>query len=158
MLTLPDSILHTMLEHARQQHPLECCGVVAAPLAGPQAGRATRVIPMHNHAASETWFSFDSRQQLQVWREMEANDEVPLVLYHSHTSSRAWPSADDIAFAQDPALHYLIISTDPRHNEVRSFRIVHGEVMEETVRSEASGASVASDASAASMHAGALPA
>ena len=128
-LRITRAALDRILHQAAVEHPLEACGLIAAPSAEPVA---TRVIPMRNQAASEDWFSFDPREQLRVWNALDERDEECRVLYHSHTASEAWPSRDDIAHAQDPALHYLILSTWPgaRHR-VRSFRIVEGRVFEE---------------------------
>jgi len=130
-LRISRTALDQILCQAAVEHPLEACGLIAAPCTEPVA---TRVIPMRNHAASADWFSFDPREQLRVWNELDERDEECRVLYHSHTASEAWPSRDDIAHAQDPALHYLILSTWPgaRHR-VRSFRIVAGRVFEEHV-------------------------
>lgn len=121
--------LEQIQRHAAREHPIEACGLIAA---AAEAKVATRVIPMRNQAASEIWFSFDPREQLQVWNELDENDEECRVLYHSHTASEAWPSREDIAHAQDPSLHYLILSTWPEaRHRVRSFRIVAGRVFEE---------------------------
>ena len=89
---------------------------------------------MRNALQSSQAFAFDPREQLAVWREMEARNEAPLVLYHSHTASRAYPSREDLAFAIDPAPHYLIASTaDPSQPELRSFRMALGHIVEETL-------------------------
>src|SRR6185369_8568587 len=94
-----------------------------------------RLIPMRNVAQSETFFQFDPQQQLQVWREMEARGEAPIVIYHSHTRKQAYPSRTDVSYATEPQSHYVIIPTDSLHgDEIRSFRIVDGTVTEERVR------------------------
>ncbi|HDS1737549.1 MULTISPECIES: M67 family metallopeptidase [Pseudomonas] len=130
---MPLRITRKALEQIRRQaaadHPIETCGVIAAACG---SRLAERVIAMRNQAASPTWFSFDPREQLRVWRELDEHDEECRVIYHSHTASEAWPSRDDIAHALDPELHYLIVSTWPgaRH-PLRSFRIVDGRVFEE---------------------------
>ncbi|WP_411563894.1 Mov34/MPN/PAD-1 family protein [Pseudomonas shirazensis] len=130
---MPLCITREALEQIRRQaaaeHPLEACGLVAA---ASGSALAHRVVAMRNQAASPTWFSFDSREQLRVWSELDERDEECRVIYHSHTASEAWPSRDDIAHASDPELHYLIVSTWPaaRH-ALRSFRIVAGRVFEE---------------------------
>ncbi|WP_175653951.1 Mov34/MPN/PAD-1 family protein [Pseudomonas sp. Marseille-P9899] len=128
-LRITRAALEQIQRQAAREHPIEACGLIAAPC---EAKVAARVIPMRNHAASPVWFSFDPREQLRVWSELDERDEECRVLYHSHTASEAWPSREDIAHAQDPALHYLILSTwpDARHR-VRSFRIVNGRVFEE---------------------------
>ena len=58
-----------------------------------------------------TFYEFDSMEQLRVWREMDDNDEEPVVIYHSHTATEAYPSRTDISFAGEPGAHYLLVST-----------------------------------------------
>jgi proteasome lid subunit RPN8/RPN11 len=66
---------------------------------------------------------------------MDARDEEPVVVYHSHTATEAYPSRTDISLAQEPGAHYVLVSTrEPDMEELRSFRIVDGEVREEEVR------------------------
>ncbi|HEY8533728.1 MAG TPA: M67 family metallopeptidase [Micromonospora sp.] len=131
MLRIDRSILDAIVAHARRDHPDEACGVVAGP-AG--SDTPTRHIPMQNAARSMTFYEFDSKEQLRVWREMEERGEEPIVIYHSHTATEAYPSRTDIAFAGEPGAHYLLVSTrDPEREEIRSYRIVDGEVTEEPV-------------------------
>jgi proteasome lid subunit RPN8/RPN11 len=69
-----------------------------------------------------------------VWRELDERDEECRVIYHSHTASVAYPSAEDVGYAGDPAVHYVIVSTLPEVEvAVRSFRIVNGKVTEEVI-------------------------
>ncbi len=94
-----------------------------------------RHIPMENSARSTTFYEFDSREYLSVWRELDDLDEEAVVIYHSHTATEAYPSRTDVSFAGWPQAHYLLVSTrDPDMTEVRSFRIVDGTVSEEEVR------------------------
>src|SRR5690606_38744660 len=65
---------------------------------------------------------------------MEARGEVPVVIYHSHTSTEAYPSRTDISYASEPEAHYVLVTTrEPDTHEFRSFRIVDGVVTEEDV-------------------------
>jgi [CysO sulfur-carrier protein]-S-L-cysteine hydrolase len=65
---------------------------------------------------------------------MDDRDEEPVVIYHSHTATPAYPSRTDISYASEPNAHYLLVSTAaPHHAPVRSYRIVDGEVTEEDV-------------------------
>jgi proteasome lid subunit RPN8/RPN11 len=90
---------------------------------------------MRNIAESETFFKFEPQQQLQVWRTMEMRGEEPVVIYHSHTHTQAYPSRTDVQYATEPRCHYVIIPTDPAYeDEIRSFRIVDGMVTEERIR------------------------
>ena len=69
-----------------------------------------------------------------VWREMDDRDEEPVVIYHSHTATEAYPSRTDISYASEPQAHYVLVSTrDPDKEEFRSFRIAGGVVTEEDV-------------------------
>jgi proteasome lid subunit RPN8/RPN11 len=65
---------------------------------------------------------------------MDEADEEPVVIYHSHTATEAYPSRTDINLAQEPGAHYVLVSTaDPDSIEFRSYRIVDGVVSEEPV-------------------------
>jgi proteasome lid subunit RPN8/RPN11 len=123
-------MLAAVVAHARRDHPDEACGVIAG-----KDGAATRVFEMDNAERSPTFYRFDAKEQLRVWRDMDDADEVPFVIYHSHTATEAHPSRTDISLASEPDAHYLLVSTrDPDVEEVRSFRIVDGAVTEEEVR------------------------
>ncbi len=126
------AVVDAIVGHARADHPDEACGVVAGP-AG--SDRPERLVPMVNAARSPTFYEFDSADLLRLYREMDDRDEEPVVIYHSHTATEAYPSRTDVSYASEPDAHYLLVSTrDPDHAEVRSFRIVDGEIAEEEVR------------------------
>jgi len=132
VLTLDRATYDAIVAHARRDHPDEACGLVAGP-AGSDS--AVRFVPMANAERSPTFYRFDPMEQLQVWREMDDRDEEPVVIYHSHTATAAYPSRTDIALAAEPAAHYVLVSTrDPDEVELASYRIVDGEVTPEEVR------------------------
>ena len=130
MLTITQDLHDEIVAHARKDHPDEACGVIAAVSAG----------------LSPPFDEFDSGDLLKLYREMDDRDEEPVVIYHSHTATEAYPSRTDVGYASgpaaDPRTHYVLVST--RHHErqtglagddveFRSFRIVDGEVREEEV-------------------------
>ena len=124
-----------IVAHARRDHPDEACGVVAGP-AG--SDRPERFVPMLNAAMSPTFYEFDSTDLLKLYKEMDERDEEPVVIYHSHTATEAYPSRTDIGLASEPGAHYVLVSTREHGNsegpvEFRSYRIVDGEVTEEEV-------------------------
>jgi proteasome lid subunit RPN8/RPN11 len=130
VLRLPASIRDAIVAHARRDHPDEACGVVA----GPSYDDPARFVPMLNAARSPTFYEFDSMDLLKLYREMDDLDEVPAVIYHSHTATEAYPSRTDISLAQEPEAHYVLVSTrEPDEVEFRSYRIVDGTVTEEPV-------------------------
>ena len=132
MLTIDQATHDAIVAHARRDHPDEACGVVAGP-AG--SDRPLRFLPMANAARSPTFYEFDSHDLLRLYRDMDGRDEEPVVIYHSHTATEAYPSRTDISYASEPGAHYVLVSTREEDTfEFRSFRIVDGEVAEEEVR------------------------
>jgi len=123
--------LDEIVRRAQAEHPIESCGMLAASIG---SAIAHRVIPMTNQAQSETFFRFDSRDQLRAYRELDVRDEECRAVYHSHTASQAYPSRDDVDYAGQPEVHYLIVSTWMQANvPVRSFRIIDGRITEESI-------------------------
>ena len=132
MLLIAQSTVDEIVAHARRDHPDEACGIVAGP-AG--SDRPQRFVPMANAARSPTFYEFDSHDLLNLYRDLDDRDEEPVVVYHSHTATEAYPSRTDVAYASEPAAHYVLVSTrDPDTVEFRSYRIVDGAVTEEEVR------------------------
>jgi len=132
VLVIDQANYDKIVAHARADHPDEACGVIAGPAGSddPQ-----RFIPMVNAARSPTFYEFDSGDLLKLYREMDERGEEPVVIYHSHTATEAYPSRTDVALAAEPNAHYVLVSTrDPDEHEFRSFRIVDGVVTEEPVK------------------------
>jgi proteasome lid subunit RPN8/RPN11 len=131
MLTNSAALRARIMAHASADHPDEACGVIAGP-AG--SDRPERFIPMLNTERSPTFYRFDSMEQFRVWREMGERDEEPVVIYHSHTATEAYPSRTDVSYASEPGAHYVLVTTwDPEQPQFRSFRIADGLVTEEDV-------------------------
>ncbi|MEA5358143.1 M67 family metallopeptidase [Amycolatopsis sp., V23-08] len=131
MLRIRRELVDEIVAHARRDHPDEACGVIA----GPEGSDSPeRFIPMLNAARSPTFYEFDSGDLLKLYREMDAKDEEPVVIYHSHTATEAYPSRTDASIAAEPGAHYVLVSTrDPEVHEFRSYRIVDAEITEEPV-------------------------
>jgi proteasome lid subunit RPN8/RPN11 len=141
MLSIDRSIYDKIVAHARRDHPDEACGIVAGPEG---SDRPERFVEMMNAARSPTFYEFDSTEYKQVYDQLWDRDEDFVVIYHSHTMTEAYPSRTDIAYAQWPQAHYVLVSTrEPDTVEFRSYRIVDGEVTEEPV--EVTGSADASE-------------
>ncbi len=135
MLKISQKLVDQIVAHARADHPDEACGVISGPA---NSDQPERFIPMINAARSPTFYEFDSQDLLKLYKDLEARDEDPVVIYHSHTATEAYPSRTDIAYASEPFAHYVLISTRETGNsdgpyELRSFRIVDGIVQEEDI-------------------------
>ena len=131
MLTITRELYDKIVADARADHPDEACGVIAGVAGSDHPGR---FIAMMNAERSPTFYRFDSAEQFRVWREMDDNDEEPVVIYHSHTATEAYPSRTDISYASEPQAHYVLVSTREQDTtEFRSYRITDGVVTEEPV-------------------------
>lgn len=135
VLRISQQLHDEIVAHARRDHPDEACGVIAG-----QAGtdQPQRFVPMVNAARSPTFYEFDPTDLLRLYREMDDRDEVPVVIYHSHTATEAYPSRTDTKLAQEPESHYVLVSTRDGADvegpiEFRSYRIVDEVVTEEEV-------------------------
>ncbi|KIF69700.1 peptidase [Streptomyces sp. AcH 505] len=134
MLTITQALYDQIVAHARRDHPDEACGVVAGPEG---SDRPERFVPMLNAARSPTFYEFDSADLLKLYRDLDDRDETPVIVYHSHTATEAYPSRTDISYANEPEAHYVLVSTADSDGlgpfQFRSYRIVDGKVTEEDV-------------------------
>jgi [CysO sulfur-carrier protein]-S-L-cysteine hydrolase len=139
VLTLDQATYDAIVAHAKRDHPDEACGIVAGPEG---SDRPERLVEMINAAGSPTFYEFDSGELLALYKQMWAADEEPVVIYHSHTATEAYPSRTDIGLASEPGAHYVLVSTrdidflggnNDGPVEFRSYRIVDGKVTEEEV-------------------------
>jgi [CysO sulfur-carrier protein]-S-L-cysteine hydrolase len=136
VLTIARAQVEEMIAHAREDYPDEACGVVVGPEGSDQPVRLVRMI---NADRSPTFFRFDPQEQFALHKQMQSDGEEIVVVYHSHTSTEAYPSRTDISLAAEPQAHYLLVSlaesgADEGPTEVRSFRIVDGVVTEEEIQ------------------------
>ena len=132
-LKISQAHIDAIFEQLRVEYPDEACGVILGPLG---KDRALRLKPMINAAHSPTFYEFDPKDLLSLYREVDDNDEEIVVIYHSHTETEAYPSRTDIAYAGEPGAHYVLVSTREEiapATEFRSYRIIDGVVTEEEV-------------------------
>ncbi|MDN5744248.1 MAG: M67 family metallopeptidase [Nocardioidaceae bacterium] len=113
MLSISRATYDALVAHAKRDHPVEACGMVVGPIA---SDRAERHIEMVNAAGSPTFYEYDSTDLLRLYRELDDRDEEPVVIYHSHTATEAYPSVTDIKLASEPGAHYVLISTRDHGN------------------------------------------
>jgi [CysO sulfur-carrier protein]-S-L-cysteine hydrolase len=119
-----------VIDHARAEHPNECCGVVAV-----RDGTAVGVHRLENVAASPFRFEVDGLALHRLLTEIEdAGDEIGAI-YHSHTRSEPYPSQTDVNFAAHwPGVEWLIVGLAGGSEAiVRSYLIDGGDVREVAV-------------------------
>ena len=118
---------------ALDEYPLEACGLVAgppAPTGGPGSHGAV-FYPCANDARSARVYTVNPKDFLRAERDADDRDWEINCVVHSHTHSEPYPSPTDVAAAVSPDWHYVIVSLKRDAPEVRSYRIVEGEIVDE---------------------------
>lgn len=130
MVQIPQSFHDEMIAHALDDDSIECCGVLAG-----TDGSFKKLYRMTNVENSPYRFSWDSKELIKVWNEIEDNGWEHRAVYHSHTHSEAYPSGTDVRLAAWPEAYYVIVSLmDNESPTVRAFRIVDGNISEEELQ------------------------
>ncbi len=126
VLRIQREIWEQLIEHARQDAPIEACGYLAE-----QDGVVASLYRLRNVEASPEHFSLDAAEQFAVVRQMRAGRQRLRAVYHCHPATPARPSAEDVRLSNDPDLSYVIVSLASPDPEVNSFLIRFGEVLPE---------------------------
>ncbi len=125
-LDLPRAMRSRIIEHARVEHPRECCGIVTG-----RGGSAREVIPLANVASGLDFYRIDDTELFLLYKRLDEQGEEILAMYHSHPTSAAVPSTTDIELAYWPEAIYLICSLAVDDSpDLRGFLIVDGVVTE----------------------------
>ena len=130
MLRLDRASFDAICELADGEYPLEMCGLIAGE---PGADTAAAFYPCRNDAESAKIYTVNPIDFMRA--EDAADDEGWEIngVVHSHTHSEPYPSPTDVASAIDPGWHYVIVSLKRDAPELRSYRIVDGEITEEPI-------------------------
>ena len=128
MSEIPETVRAEMLAHAKACLPNEACGYLVGDSA---AGRIQRFVPITNAAGSPTRFVFEPHEQLAAEQAIDAAGEQVIGIAHSHPNGEPTPSAVDIDDAGrfDPFGMFLHVVIAPTTGEIRSHRIINGEVV-----------------------------
>jgi proteasome lid subunit RPN8/RPN11 len=124
-MVIESSLLDQLIAHAREEAPDECCGMVAS-----RDGHAERVYRATNTAHSPLRYEIDGSEQYRIQTEIEDAGLDLGAIYHSHTRSAPYPSQTDINLAFYPDSLYIIVGLAGEQPEVRTYRIVDGQVEE----------------------------
>jgi proteasome lid subunit RPN8/RPN11 len=118
-----------LVAHSESDFPFEVCGLL-----GVESDTTIRHFRITNDERSMTYYVMNGLEMLRAMREIE-DDELELVIYHSHTHTQAYPSATDIRLAAYPDATYAIVTLQDRDApDVRAFRIIDGVVTERSVQ------------------------
>jgi proteasome lid subunit RPN8/RPN11 len=126
MLILGSADRAKIVDHCIAVLPNEACGILAG-----RGGAVLRVIAMTNAEPSPAFYVMDPGEQFKVMKELRQAGLDLVGIYHSHTGSRAYPSATDVQLASYPEAVYVIVSLMDRENpEVRGFSLRDGVIDE----------------------------
>jgi proteasome lid subunit RPN8/RPN11 len=124
MLTLSQSHLAEVIQHARAEAPRECCGLI-----GGNDGRTQTVYSLRNVAADPlVTYEAAPKDLFAAQRAMRDRGEQLLAIYHSHPRSNdPQPSETDVRLAYYPSAVYFIVGLAGREACLRAFRIYERE-------------------------------
>ncbi len=126
MLKIPSQIAKEMVEHAKADFPLECCGI----LAGKDDDISHRY-KMMNRDSSRVSYFMDPREQISVFKEMRILGIELKAIYHSHPNHPSYPSGTDVELAYYPDALYIIISIyDNKDIVIKGFKILNKNITE----------------------------
>jgi proteasome lid subunit RPN8/RPN11 len=114
-----------LVQHAKRELPNEACGLLAGTCAGVNL-QVQKVYFLTNTDHSPEHFSLAPAEQLQALKDARQNNWALLGNWHSHPSSPARPSQEDIRLAFDPKLCYLILSLAAETPVLKAFHIEAG--------------------------------
>ena len=129
-LEIHEELLNRIIEHARQEYPLESCGILAG-----KAGKITNFYSMINAKKRSSCYLMEPEEQLKVFLEIEKRGLELSAIYHSHPHTAAFPSQRDVDYAFYPDSLILIISLMERENrQIGAFQIEKGRIQKKTIK------------------------
>ena len=129
MLQITRDIIDEIIAHGRLESPLEACGYLAE-----KDGVVCKSIAMKNVDASPVHYSMDPAEQFAAVRNCRDQGLRIRAVYHSHPETAAYPSAEDIKLAHDPALSYVIVSLAGSGPSINSFTIRKDKISPEHIK------------------------
>lgn len=126
--------LQEIIDHCIAGLPDEACGLLAA-----REGRVVKVYPMRNARPGPASYEMEPEEQFRVLKEIRQAGWELGGIYHSHTSSPAYPSGTDVERAYWPgalfpnypgAVHVIVSLMDRSRAAVKGFTISDGRVDE----------------------------
>ncbi|MGE5672341.1 MAG: Mov34/MPN/PAD-1 family protein [Mycobacterium leprae] len=125
---IPEALYRRVINHCREEKPLEACGLLAG-----ERGHVLSAYATDNGQRSPVVYSVDHQQLVQALHEIESHQQQLVAIYHSHVRTPAVPSGTDVGQATWPEAFYVIVSLAHRRPQMRAWRIVDGQVTEHPV-------------------------
>ena len=121
LVLLAPAALDDMLQHARDEAPNECCGLLVG-----RRGVLERALRARNLQSSPTRYLIDPEDYFAAIRAARSEGRRVIGAYHSHPASAPAPSPSDIAEATGgPDFLYVIVS--PKGARALAYCLKNGE-------------------------------
>jgi proteasome lid subunit RPN8/RPN11 len=119
MLRIPKTIYQKMVDHAKREWPLECCGILSG-----NEKTVQKAFELKNTEESPVLYSMSPQEQMKVFEEMEKESMQMIAIYHSHPKTIPFPSETDVKLTFYPDVPSIIISLREKENPVmKAFQI-----------------------------------
>jgi proteasome lid subunit RPN8/RPN11 len=116
---IPRSVLDSIVAHAREEAPAECCGILLGTASAIAEAARTKNIADD----PDSRFVIDPKDPIDGRRSARTRGLEVVGFYHSHPRSPAEPSATDRAEAAYPGHVYLIVSLAAEPPDVAVYRL-----------------------------------
>ena len=121
MISVPSNFVDEMIEHAVQENPNECCGILAG-----KDRLISALYRVRNSTPSPYRYVMDPKDQMNVMKESDELGLDLMAFYHSHTHSPAYPSETDTRMAVESGwvdFCYVLVSLEKQEPEVRFYMV-----------------------------------
>ena len=124
-MVIPAAMRDEIVAHARAGLPNEACGIIAG-----HHDHAERFFAAESDEPSPYYYRIESRDQIRIMNEIDDAGLDLIGIYHSHTSSPAYPSRTDAEQAFWPDAVYIIVSLAEAEADIRGYKIADMDVTE----------------------------
>lgn len=123
IIQIPKEQKQEIFAWLREGLPNEACGLLAG-TREEDVVTVRRFYGMRNIDHSSSHFSMDAREQFAVVKDIRKDGLLLLGNVHSHPTTAAEPSEEDIRLAYDSGIFYLICSFLEEEPILKAFRIM----------------------------------
>ena len=140
MIAITRSDYQRIIDHCNAAYPNEACGILAG-----RDGRVEKTYLMRNTRPSPVSYEMDGAEQIRVMKDIRDAGLMLVGIFHSHTSSPAYPSSVDVEQAYWPgtlypnypeAVYVILSFRDPEQPVIKGFLIRDTAVSEVPVKVE----------------------
>jgi proteasome lid subunit RPN8/RPN11 len=118
MLRIPKAIFQGMIDHAKKESPLECCGILSG-----REKTVEKAFEIKNAEESPVQYCMSPLDQMKVFEKIESESMEMIAIYHSHPQTIPFPSETDVKLGFYPDIISVIISLKEEDPVVKAFQI-----------------------------------